>query len=140
MDVLPGLRALAFRLSRWPVLLAWMALIFALSSIPNEFAPAPKPIPLDKLAHFCEYAALGFLLAGVAWRHTGQRRIGALLIAGAIVLGTLYGASDEFHQRFVPGRDPALDDLAADAIGSTAGALAAARALSRAADPAPPNT
>jgi VanZ family protein len=36
----------------------------------------------------------------------------------------LYGASDEFHQSFVPSRQCAAGDLLADAVGGLVGALA----------------
>jgi len=130
MGALSELRLRAERLCRWPVLLAWMALIFALSSIPNEVVNvAPQRIPFDKMAHGSEYAVLAFLLFGVGRAYARGVGAGALLAAVAVAVATLYGASDEFHQRFVPGRDPDLRDLAADAIGSAAGALAAAFTL-----------
>ena len=59
-------------------------------------------------------AFAGGRLEGITWRR-------ALL---AIVLTTIYGASDEFHQRFTPGRTPDLLDLRADAIGACGGVLA----------------
>jgi hypothetical protein len=124
-------RRLLPRVLRWPYALAWMALIFAGSSVPVEVTTARPPIPFDKVAHFGEYSVLAFLFVGVARRHVRGGRIGPLLVGACIVLGAVYGASDEFHQRYTPGRDPALDDLAADAIGSAAGALAAARLLPR---------
>jgi hypothetical protein len=130
------LRRMLPRVLRWPFALAWMALIFAGSSVPMEVATTPPPIPFDKVAHFGEYSVLAFLFVGVARRHVRGGRISALLVAGCIVLGAMYGASDEFHQRYTPGRDPALDDLAADTIGSIAGALAAAWLLPRL-DPQP---
>jgi VanZ family protein len=134
MGVLPDLRAFAPRLFRWPVLIAWMVLIFALSSIPNEIAPStPDPIPLDKVAHFGEFAVLGFLLAGIGLRYArGRSTIArAAVVLTAIAAAALYGASDEFHQRYVPGRDPSPGDWAADAAGSAMGALAAAVVFSR---------
>ena len=39
---------------------------------------------------------------------------------GAVVLTILYGASDELHQGFVPGRTPEAADLAVAAIAATA--------------------
>jgi hypothetical protein len=122
-------RRLLPRVLRWPFALAWMALIFAGSSVPMEVTTTQPLIPFDKVAHFGEYSVLAFLFVGVARRHVRGGRITPLIVGACIVLGALYGASDEFHQRYTPGRDPALDDLAADAIGSTAGALAAAMLL-----------
>jgi VanZ family protein len=39
----------------------------------------------------------------------------------AIVLATMYGVSDEFHQSFVPGRSPDRFDVVADCVGATIG-------------------
>jgi VanZ family protein len=125
------LRRMLPRVLRWPVAFAWMALIFAGSSVPMEVATTQPPIPFDKVAHFGEYSVLAFLFVGVARRHVRGGRITPLIVGSCIVLGAIYGASDEFHQRYTPGRDPALDDLAADTIGAAAGALAAAMLLPR---------
>ena len=34
-----------------------------------------------------------------------------------IAIGIIYGVSDEWHQSFVPGRNPSISDLLADAMG-----------------------
>ena len=51
--------------------------------------------------------------------------------AAAIVLASLYGVTDELHQRYVHGRDPDWRDWMADALGSATGAFAAALLLRR---------
>ncbi len=70
-----------------------------------------------KLAHVCEYACLGALLA---WTLAALLPSAAqpywLLIAVAPV--ALVAASDEFHQSFVPGRTAAVHDVALDVAGS----------------------
>jgi VanZ family protein len=62
----------------------------------------------DKLVHFLEFALFGSLLF-LTFASAGWRPWDAPL---AIVLGGIYGATDEMHQLFVPGRvaDP-LDAL-----------------------------
>jgi VanZ family protein len=40
-----------------------------------------------------------------------------------VLLTTLYGAFDEIHQWFTPGRSPDVHDLLADFLGATAGVL-----------------
>jgi VanZ family protein len=105
----------------WGPVLLVMALIFYLSSLPDPGGP-PGGIS-DKTAHFLIYGALG---AGMMRALAGGRAtaIGLPTILAAIVLTTLYGVSDEIHQYFVPPRTPDILDVAADAAGACAGAIA----------------
>jgi VanZ family protein len=48
--------------------------------------------------------------------------VGAL--ASAWLLAAAFGATDEWHQMYVPGRFPELRDWVADAAGALAGAAA----------------
>jgi VanZ family protein len=73
----------------------------------------------DKVEHGIEYATGGFLAAGAFGFLRGRRRI-----AAAVAFCGLWGASDEWHQSFVPGRDSSVFDLAADVVGCTIGAVA----------------
>jgi len=91
-----------------------MAAIFALSSLPGSEVGIPPP--WDKLAHFTEYALLGFLLG----RGTGN-------VPVAFALSALYGVSDEVHQSFVPGREASALDWLADAAGALIGAFLSRR-------------
>ncbi len=119
-------RELLLAVSRWYVVIAMLAIIFALSSLPNLAEPRHYTFPFDKVAHFSEYAVLGFALAGLLRRDAPRRWPLVVLLVGAIAAAALYGASDEFHQRFVRGRDPDVHDWLADLTGSTVGALASA--------------
>jgi VanZ like family len=106
----------------WGPVVLWMAVIFVGSSLAR--LPAIPGGFSDKTAHASEYAVFGFLLArGLA----GPRWLSITLrsACAAVVLATLYGVTDEFHQRFVPGRDFEVRDMMADAAGSSlsAGAL-----------------
>ena len=99
-----------------------MIFIFWLSSISR-----PPDLPggvSDKAAHGLLYCGLGALL--VRARAGGWRRPVTLgIAAGAIVVATLYGISDEIHQYFVPPRQVEVRDVLADALGASvaAGAL-----------------
>jgi VanZ family protein len=93
-----------------------MAVIFAASSIPN-LTRLPGDIS-DKSGHSIGYALLGGLmlrafaggrLRGVTWKRSVL----------AIILATLYGVTDEFHQLFVPGRSADRYDVLADCVGAT---------------------
>lgn len=94
---------------------AWAALIYALSSIPAGDGGIDLPdIPgLDKVAHAVSFGILAVLLAQ-ALRATGE--IASLVVA--VVLTSLYGVTDEWHQRFTPGRDADVLDWVADTIGA----------------------
>jgi len=104
--------------------LAVMAGIFFLSSQPH-LPDLDGGRDLQSIAgHFGAYAALGASLA-VLLRWLGWGAMRALF--AAIVLATLYGVTDEFHQSFVPNRMTDPKDVLVDFLGATAGALLAMR-------------
>lgn len=105
-------------LRRWLPLLAWMGLIFYLSAQPD--LPHPQSGWLSQAfsvgAHIVVYGVLAML-----WmRVLGDKPRSYWL---AFLFTTLYALSDEFHQAFVPGRNPDLWDLLSDALGATGGLL-----------------
>jgi VanZ family protein len=68
----------------------------------------------DKFCHFIEYAGLTFLLIR-ALSLTYATCTSISLAVWAVILVTLYGASDELHQAFTPNRLMSGCDLLADA-------------------------
>lgn len=115
----------------WGPVLVVMALIFTASSMSDPGAP-PGGLS-DKGAHIISYAALGAsLIRALAGGRSAAMTPRRILLA--IAFATLYGVSDEVHQSFVPDRTPDVMDLAADALGATAGAIilaGVARVVSR---------
>ncbi|HWG56037.1 MAG TPA: VanZ family protein [Gaiellaceae bacterium] len=100
----------------WLPVVAWAALIFALSSVPDlGTGLGTWDLVLRKIAHTVEYAILGLLLL---------RALGRPHLAAAFALGVLYAASDEFHQSFVEGRRGSPLDVLIDAVGVAAGVVA----------------
>ena len=97
----------------WLPVIVWMGLIFYLSAQPD------LPTPSSGLAtRLISSAAHVFLFGVLAWlwaRALGPRRYG---LAVAFTLTLLYALSDEFHQAFVPGRDPDVWDVACDLLGA----------------------
>ena len=109
----------------WVPPLLYMALIFAISSMKQPPLPMPEFewLTIDKLYHFIEYAILGGLLTRAFVKARPSAVPSKLIWFVAAVLSILYGASDEWHQTFVPGRFATLADWVADVFGSIAGVL-----------------
>lgn len=102
----------------WVVLLvAYSSLIYYLSS-----GPSPVVIPYfphkDKVLHALVYGLLA-LLAWQVFRHwtVTCHRFWPWLYA------VVFGATDEWHQYYVPGRDSSVWDWGADAAGAAVALL-----------------
>jgi VanZ family protein len=96
-----------------------MIAIFGFSSVQGSAIPSAVS-PYSPIAHFTEYAVLAALLVFGA----GGRRLTVSLAITLLLVCSLYGVSDEFHQRYVTGRTPDPVDWATDTAGA-ATALAA---------------
>lgn len=112
------------RAGRWLPVSFWLALIFAGSSIPLLLPVRAQEIHVDWAAHIVEYFVLGFLLSRAL--AAGRRRAWNPAVVAVLVIaaGTCYGMMDEYHQQFVPNRNPSALDVVADFIGVTLGAYA----------------
>ena len=104
----------------WLPVMLYMAGIFAASSLPEP--PMPSDVP-DVSLHGAAYFGLTLLLIRAVAR---GRWVGVttrtLMVAWLIAVA--YGATDEWHQSFVPNRHAEWRDLQADAIGAFAAAAA----------------
>jgi VanZ family protein len=107
----------------WLPVLIWMGVIFIGSSIGGLPRVGGKTTDglVHRAAHVIEFAVLGAL----ALRAVSQDRpITKRELIRALIVIALYGASDEFHQRFTPGRSSeglsVLFDVAGGAIGAWA--------------------
>jgi hypothetical protein len=102
-----------FEWRRWLPTLLWAVAIFLISSIPRLDTAITRLQGCDKIAHFVEYFILGWALR--YWSRNGSPRF----LAGGIA----FAAFDEFHQKYVPGREMSFWDFVADAAGITVGFL-----------------
>jgi len=106
-------------LKLWFPVILYSGGIFYISSIPNVRTPLPE-IRFDLILHILVYTPFGFLVArgifgsqsSVSWK---------MLLFLTFLISFLYGASDEYHQFFVVGRDSEIIDLLADTIGGLIG-------------------
>jgi len=130
----------------WLPLILWMAVIFSASTrlgAPANTSYFFRPLmhwlfphmPEEKVerihffvrktAHFVEYAVLGVL----AWRVVQLDPAFSLYSFRkkcwfTLLFCMLYASSDEFHQSFVPTRQPAVPDVLLDTCGAGFGLLA----------------
>jgi len=104
----------------WLPVVVYMAAIFYASSIPDPPVPSAVPdVDLHALAYFGLMLLVTRAVSGARWARVSA---GALVIAWCITVA--YGASDEWHQMYVPNRHAEWRDLQADAIGALAAAIA----------------
>lgn len=132
---------IAAKYPRWIAVLIWMSIIFYLSAqdasdssaLSSGFTKKILEIleifirnlqtenlhhAVRKGAHFAAYLFLGVLVTHAMEETNKKTMILTMLIC------VLYAASDEFHQRFVPGRSGQLSDVLLDSSGSLTGILA----------------
>jgi VanZ family protein len=106
----------------WTPVVLWMGIIYYSSSIPGEDMPKIGFPNIDKFFHFVEYFILGALLVRAFANSSDNANFRSMLLL-SLIIAFAYGALDEFHQRFVPGRSPDIFDLFSDIIGSLSGSL-----------------
>ena len=102
----------AERAARFLLLGAWMALISFWSAQGN--LPIDQPVVADvfhglqhRVAHLAAFGLVGLL---AWWACAGVPRAAFW----AVLLTSLFGATDEWHQSFTPGRHSGIDDWAWD--------------------------
>lgn len=101
----------------WLPVLLWALVIFSFSSYSVGSATQIywKDFAIKKTAHMVEYAILT-VLNYRALLAQGIKTTNAALVA--MLISVIYGASDEYHQSFTPGREPKVRDVIFDTIGS----------------------
>ncbi|MBQ9116712.1 MAG: VanZ family protein [Clostridia bacterium] len=137
----------------WILVIAWMSFIFMFSAQPveessetstnvsegvagtiepgyNEMPPevqeetvASYDIVIRKLAHFCEFGLLGVLFYGAVLITRNSIKRDWLIIEGSTIFVLIYAATDEIHQKYVPGRIAALKDFCIDCLGAVTGVV-----------------
>ena len=95
--------------------ISWCLFIFTVSSIPSTRLPAFIAYT-DKLVHAGVFGVLCWLLHVAFYFQPNPtlRKWSRMLALG---LTMLYGATDEYHQLFIPGRSTDFFDFVADSSG-----------------------
>ncbi|MBL4576151.1 MAG: VanZ family protein [Opitutaceae bacterium] len=68
----------------------------------------------DKLAHFCVYGLMASLVLRALPQRMGDLWNGVI----AVLVVSLFGLTDEYHQSFTPGRSVEFADWVADTLGA----------------------
>lgn len=97
--------------------LVWAGIIFLFSSLPTAKTSDIywQDFIVKKLAHVIEYGMFSLFLyrsfvnSGVSPKNAGLY---------SILISLVYGATDEIHQSFTPGREPRVRDVVFDTIGA----------------------
>ncbi len=108
----------------WSAFAGWTLVISYLSSLTSDDLQVmpSELLAQDKLVHALAFAVGGSLL-GLALRHTTRLR-GVRLFLGIVIAIGLFGAFDEIHQLFTPGRSGAdFYDWIADMVGGSSAAF-----------------
>jgi VanZ family protein len=113
--------------SLWGPPAVYALAIFASSSL--SAAPSPPLHLTDKHVHLLAYAGLALVLVR-ALSGGGWAGVTLATALQAALMTIAYGATDEWHQSFVPGRDADVRDLIADAVGAAL-AVAVVGAMAR---------
>ncbi len=102
----------------WLVVCIYAAFIFILSSISHP--PSPPGISnipfFEKIEHLFLYFGFGLVLY-LAMNHSNNPFFQKYRIQMTLLIGTLYGITDEIHQFFVPCRDASALDVIINGCG-----------------------
>ncbi|MCH7755633.1 VanZ family protein [candidate division KSB1 bacterium] len=93
----------------------YAALIFFLSSLPSSAIPNLGISFGDLILHFFEYSGFGYFVALAIMQSPSKINWKNFLMV--FFIGSLYAASDEYHQSFVEGRFSEVSDFLADSTG-----------------------
>ncbi len=115
-------KALRMPMVYWVFTIMYMGFIFYLSSLHGYNLPEFLQYS-DKIVHALIYIPLAILIY-FALKKSGIKKNVFLL---TVILTTLYGISDEYHQRYVPNRIASVGDLIADSVGSVLGSFFASK-------------
>lgn len=104
------------------IVLRWIPAIFIMSvswylSSQTRIEQMPSFINADKLIHLICFAGLAF------WVSFGLGMKGYKRVWLGVLIVSVYGAIDEWHQSFVPGRSASVFDWLFDTVGALLGCV-----------------
>ena len=105
----------------WTPVIIWAVIILVLSVLPYRVTPQLTVSYLDKMLHLFFYLVFSYLVLRSFLRAGRKLDYGEALFA--LILGGCYGIVIEVLQRYVPGRDPCMNDAMYNILGALIGIL-----------------
>jgi len=90
--------------------LIWLCMIWVVSSLPSQDIPQVNIMGVDKIAHFGVYLIWGMLVHTYLHKKEPNKKLRMVIVLLMFFLAAL----DEYHQRWIPGRDVSVYDLFAN--------------------------
>jgi VanZ family protein len=100
-----------------------MVIIFVQSSFPSISLPEVEIISADKIIHMGVYGMLAALCYISLIHLEKNSTLTDSPFSWSLVITSLYGITDEFHQYFVPNRSAEMQDWLADFAGAVIAVL-----------------
>ena len=101
-----------------PLIVYWIALLVG-TSLPS--VSVPSVAFGDKITHLMAFLILSILLSLTLLYQNKNELLKSKHTVSAFIIVSIYGALDEIHQGFIPGRSQDIFDWLADTIGALAG-------------------
>ena len=95
----------------------WALLILLVSSIPSQYLIKTGLFKIDKSIHLFTFFILGWLGRRAVIHQDRYPRLREHSLLASFVFVLAYGTFNELYQTIIPGRQPDLLDLFADALG-----------------------
>ncbi len=113
---------------RLPLIIHWITILI-LTSLPSDSLPTVGLS--DKWQHFLAYFVLSFFLFYNLEIQKKYLHLRNYALISTIIICSVYGAVDEIHQLFIPGRAAEFIDWIANFLGTLAGSFLALYFLNR---------
>jgi len=115
------------KIKYWLPAVIWASLIYYMSSRSSIQTVDVywQDFLIKKIAHFTEYFIFTVLVYRALSNTTNFSKKKSLVLS--FVITVIYAALDEFHQSFIPGREPKIRDVVIDSIGSISAILCLSR-------------
>ena len=87
------------------IFISWFIALFALSSIPGKAEAQLQILFADKVAHLIFFAVGSAAFTLTLTQHPWRKHSSSFLFGACMIMTSVVGGYDEWHQTFTPNRD-----------------------------------